>query len=83
MTITSPQRGDQIAPGDTLVLTGIATDDAGQRLTGSALSWYANTTLEGTGSPFALTLPPGTTSISLIAKDPQGRTTKVTLRAIN
>lgn len=83
VTITSPTGGDQIQAGASLVLSGVATDDAGQQLTGSALSWYANTSLLGTGSPFPATLPRGTQSISLIATDAQGRTTKVTIRAIH
>jgi hypothetical protein len=83
VTITSPMSGDQISPGASLVLSGTATDDAGASLTGSALTWLANTTVIGTGSPFPATLPPGTESISLIARDPQGRTTKVTIRAIH
>jgi hypothetical protein len=65
-----------------VLLTGLAIDDARRPLTGSALTWYAGKTKLGTGQQLLATLPMQVASITLVARDRQGRTAEVSLPAI-
>jgi hypothetical protein len=82
VTITSPTSASALRPGATVLLTGLAIDDARRPLTGSALTWYAGKTKLGTGQQLLATLPMQVASITLVARDRQGRTAEVSLPAI-
>ena len=79
MVITNPTSRRLVRPGATLMLTAVASDDAQRPLSGASLTWFAGKTVLGTGSPLLATLPPGTTSITLVARDSHGRTTRATI----
>jgi hypothetical protein len=79
VTITNPTNRAAVRPGATLLLTGVASDDAQRPLTGASLTWLAGKTVLGTGSPLLAMLPAGATSITLVARDRSGRTSRATL----
>jgi hypothetical protein len=63
-----------------LLLRGRAFDDAGSRLTGRSLRWYAGRRLLGRGELLTLHgLPAGTTAIRLVATDARGRSAQTLL----
>ncbi len=81
VTIISPGSASAVRSGATLLLSGVGFDDAGHPLTGSALTWSAGSTQLGTGSELLATLPAGTRSITLTARDRQGHVGRETLPA--
>jgi hypothetical protein len=63
-----------------LLLRGMAYDDAGSRLTGRNLRWYAGRRLLGRGELLTVHgLPAGTTAIRLVATDAHGRSAQARL----
>ena len=63
-----------------LLLRGSAYDDAGSRLTGRSLRWYAGRRLLGRGELLTVHgLPAGTTAIRLVATDARGRSAQTRL----
>jgi hypothetical protein len=63
-----------------LLLRGSAYDDAGSRLTGGSLRWYAGRRLLGRGELLTVHgLPAGTTAIRLVATDARGRSAQTFL----
>jgi hypothetical protein len=66
---------------ETLLLQGLAFDDAGQTLTGRRLKWYAGRRLLGRGELLTVhSLPAGATTIRLVATDRHGRSSQAQLR---
>lgn len=82
VTISSPVRGDRVAAGGALTLTGTAFDDAGRALRGRALTWRAGRRVLGHGPELALSrgLPAGRAAISLEARDARGRRARAATR---
>ena len=80
-TITAPTDGSSFNKGDTITLSGTATDAEDGALTGSSLSWTSSLTgTIGTGTSLALsTLSSGTHSITLTATDSQSTTSSDTI----
>jgi hypothetical protein len=63
-----------------LLLRGSAYDDAGNRLTGKSLRWYAGRRLLGRGELLTVHgLPAGTTAVRLVATDARGRSAQTLL----
>ena len=79
--IINPTSRRLVRPGTTLMLTGVASDDEQHALTGTSLTWLAGRTVLGTGSPLLATLPAGTTTVTLVARDSKGRTSRATIGA--
>jgi hypothetical protein len=74
--ILSPVAGTTIRSAAALYLSGQAFDDSQTDIAADSLWWYAGDTLLGTGPSLSVPeLPVGMTEISLVARDPQGRTT--------
>jgi hypothetical protein len=74
----------QIAQDASLYLSGDATDDAGDSITGRHLRWYLKRRLLGIGQSISVAgLPAGKLRITLVARDARGRTAtaSVTVRA--
>jgi hypothetical protein len=66
--------GGRVQADARLLLRGSAYDDAGHKLTGASLRWYAGRRLLGRGELLtAKGLPAGTTAIRLVANDAHGR----------
>jgi hypothetical protein len=75
----APRRG-RVLSTTTLLLKGSAFDDAGAALTGRRLRWRLGTRLIGQGAQITVRgLPPGSTTIRLIATDSHGRSAQATL----
>ncbi len=74
--ITSPAPGSVLRSGETLYASADAYDDRHESMAGDQLSWYAGSKLVGTGRAISISsLPVGTTSLQLVARDSQGRRT--------
>ena len=75
VSIASPTRGTRVAAGGALVLAGNAFDDAGDLLTGRALTWRAGSRVIASGAQaVTVDLPAGHYRITLTARDRHGRT---------
>jgi hypothetical protein len=75
VTITGPRRNAHTTAGGALNLTGTAFDDADHQLAGRSLVWRAGRQLLGTGTNVTTaTLPAGRYTITLTARDRDGRT---------
>lgn len=74
-TIIRPAPGERGTAAARVVLLGQGADEAGKRLKGRALTWFAGTKRLGTGERLRVTLPAGRTAVRLVVKDKQGRTT--------
>ncbi len=67
-------RGGRVRADTTLLLRGVAFDDAGRQLTGHHLKWYAGARLLGRGEFLAVqALPTKVNSIRLVATDGHAR----------
>ena len=78
--ITTNGRGGRVRADQTLLLQGTAFDDADKPLTGRHLKWYAGRRLLARGELLAVHgLPPGATSIRLVATDSRGRSSQAQL----
>jgi hypothetical protein len=74
--ILSPIADTSIRSAAALYLSGQAFDDSQRDISGDSLSWYVGNTLVGTGQTLSVSgSPVGTTQVSLVARDSQGRTT--------
>ncbi len=79
--IERPAAGELILTPSPLHLRGHARDDAGRRLQGKALAWYAGKRLLGHGERLqARSLPRGRVTVRLVARDRHGRSS--TSRAV-
>jgi len=79
--ITTSGRGGRMRADGTLLLQGTAFDDADQSLTGRHLKWYAGRRLLARGELLTVHgLPPGATTIRLVATDVHGRSSQANLR---
>ena len=74
VTITTPATRDKVFAGRQSVLTGSAVDDAGRKLTGRSLTWFADSRRLGTGEVVRTTLPARAVRLRLVARDRSGRT---------
>lgn len=74
-TIIRPAQDERGTAAARVVLLGQGLDEAGKRLKGRALTWFAGTKRLGTGERLRVTLPAGRTAVRLVVKDKQGRTT--------
>jgi hypothetical protein len=73
-------RGGRMRADTMLLLRGTAYDDAGTRLTGRSLRWYAGGRLLGRGELLTVHgLPVGTTAVRLVAIDAHGRSARTSL----
>lgn len=79
--ILSPGRGHRTMSDARPYLEGEAYDDAGNRLSGRRLQWFAGRTRLGSGStPSVAGLPAGTRRIRLVATDGRGRRASAAVR---
>ncbi len=83
--IISPVAGTSLGSKASLYLSGTAADEQHAPITGSNLSWYAGSTLLGTGESISVSgLAPGATEIRLVARDSRGvtasRSVQITIR---
>ena len=73
--ILSPRRGEILSRGAMLYLSGSATEDTGQRLTGRSLRWYVGRRAVARGALASVRmLTPGLHRVRLVARDRYGRT---------
>lgn len=78
--ISSPATGQRVLGDAGLYLEGSAYDDAGTRLRGKQLQWFAGARRLGWGSPLGVTaVPAGTRAIRLVARDAHGRRASATV----
>ncbi|MDQ6745201.1 MAG: hypothetical protein M3Z27_04170 [Actinomycetota bacterium] len=73
-SIVVPTRRQQLRADTPTALLGVAFDDAGVRLRGRSLSWFAGKRLLGSGERLLARLPWGRYSLVLVARDRSGRT---------
>ena len=79
--IIGAHTGGRVLATSTILLQGVAFDDAGRQLTGARLKWYAGTRLIGRGQLLTIQrLPSGATVLTLKATDSHGRTSHAALR---
>jgi len=79
-TITSPLNNQTFVTGTNITFVGSATDIEDGNLSGTSLTWYANSVKMGTGlSISSTTVPAGTNTISLEAKDSAGGITTASI----
>ncbi len=73
--IIRPTKGERGTAASKVVLLGQGADEAGKRLKGKALTWFAGKKRLGAGERLRVTLPAGRTTVRLVVKDKLGRTT--------
>jgi hypothetical protein len=79
--ILSPAAGQHVLGDAELYLEGSAYDDAGRRLRGRQLQWFAGALRLGSGATLSVTaLAAGTRAIRLVARDARGRRASATVR---
>ncbi len=66
--------------GGRTLLEATAQDDRGDALTGRSVTWFAGKRRLGRGARLRATLPAGTVSLRVVARDRFGRTARVTRR---
>ncbi len=85
--IASPASGNSYNQGQSIVFTGLATDDEDGTLTGASITWTSSLDgLIGTGTVItASDLTPGTHTITMTATDSQGSTATaiITITVVN
>jgi hypothetical protein len=81
VAILSPRRGARIMGDARLYLEGSAYDDAGRRLQGRRLQWFAGRKRLGSGETLsAVRVPAGKPRIRLVARDRSGRAGSASVR---
>lgn len=74
-TIVRPGRSEDVTAAAPVVLLGQGADEAGKRLRGRALTWYAGTKRLGSGERLKARLPAGRITLRLVVQDGSRRTT--------
>ena len=72
--ILTPQRREDLRADARAGLLGAAFDDAGARLPGRRLTWFAGRRRLGTGERLSVRLPAGASVLRLVGRDASGRT---------
>jgi hypothetical protein len=71
--ILAPKKSEPLRAGISVLLLGEAQDDAGNRLRGHSLTWFANRHRIGRGERLTTRLPAGASTLRLVARDRSGR----------
>lgn len=74
VTITGPDAGALVRPGERVTLSGSAFDDRQNALGGRSLTWLAGKRRLGSGNRLQTRLPRGTRHVRLVASDRNGLT---------
>ncbi len=80
VTIVSPPARQTVPAGSIVTLEGAADDDRGRPVRGRNLRWFAGRRALGRGEQLTTTLPAGTRTVRLVARDRSGRTGSATRR---